>query len=78
VVILARGLVKPLWARVYFADTGDPLLAALAPGAARHVARACRAGRLATPPSLTLNFFSESPVCRRNTVVEIIEHGISR
>jgi protocatechuate 3,4-dioxygenase, alpha subunit len=29
VAILARGLVKPLWTRVYFADTGDALLAAL-------------------------------------------------
>jgi len=29
VAIFARGLVKPLWTRVYFADTGDPLLAAL-------------------------------------------------
>ncbi len=31
VAILARGLVKPLWTRVYFADTGDALLAALPP-----------------------------------------------
>jgi protocatechuate 3,4-dioxygenase alpha subunit len=29
VAILARGLLKPLWTRVYFADTGDPLLASL-------------------------------------------------
>lgn len=29
VAILARGLVKPLWTRVYFADPGDPLLASL-------------------------------------------------
>jgi len=29
VAIFARGLVKPLWTRVYFADPGDPLLAAL-------------------------------------------------
>jgi protocatechuate 3,4-dioxygenase alpha subunit len=29
VAVLARGLMKPLWTRVYFADTGDPLLAAL-------------------------------------------------
>jgi len=29
VAILARGLLKPLWTRVYFADTGDALLAAL-------------------------------------------------
>jgi protocatechuate 3,4-dioxygenase alpha subunit len=34
VAVLARGLVKPLWTRVYFADPGDPLLAAL-PGARR-------------------------------------------
>ncbi|HEX2692363.1 MAG TPA: protocatechuate 3,4-dioxygenase subunit alpha [Kofleriaceae bacterium] len=31
VAILARGLVKPLWTRVYFADAGDPLLARLPP-----------------------------------------------
>jgi protocatechuate 3,4-dioxygenase alpha subunit len=29
VAVLARGLVKPLWTRVYFADTGDALLASL-------------------------------------------------
>jgi protocatechuate 3,4-dioxygenase alpha subunit len=29
VAIFARGLLKALWTRVYFADTGDPLLAAL-------------------------------------------------
>ncbi len=29
IAILARGLVKPLWTRVYFADTGDALLAQL-------------------------------------------------
>ncbi len=29
VAVLARGLVTPLWTRVYFADTGDTLLAAL-------------------------------------------------
>lgn len=29
VAILARGLVKPLWTRVYFADTADALLTAL-------------------------------------------------
>lgn len=29
IAIFARGLVKPLWTRVYFADTGDALLAAL-------------------------------------------------
>jgi len=29
VAIFARGLVKALWTRVYFADTGDPLLATL-------------------------------------------------
>jgi len=29
VAIFARGLVKALWTRVYFTDTGDPLLAAL-------------------------------------------------
>jgi protocatechuate 3,4-dioxygenase alpha subunit len=31
VAVLARGLVKPLWTRVYFADTGDALLSSLAP-----------------------------------------------
>jgi protocatechuate 3,4-dioxygenase alpha subunit len=31
VAIFARGLLKPLWTRVYFADTGDALLAALPP-----------------------------------------------
>jgi protocatechuate 3,4-dioxygenase alpha subunit len=29
IAIFARGLVKPLWTRVYFADTDDPLLASL-------------------------------------------------
>jgi protocatechuate 3,4-dioxygenase alpha subunit len=29
VAIFARGLLRPLWTRVYFADTGDALLAAL-------------------------------------------------
>jgi protocatechuate 3,4-dioxygenase alpha subunit len=29
VAVFARGLVRPLWTRVYFADTGDALLAAL-------------------------------------------------
>jgi protocatechuate 3,4-dioxygenase, alpha subunit len=29
IAILARGLVKPLWTRVYFADTADALLASL-------------------------------------------------
>jgi protocatechuate 3,4-dioxygenase alpha subunit len=29
IAIFARGLVKPLWTRVYFADPGDPWLAAL-------------------------------------------------
>jgi len=31
VAILARGLLKPLWTRVYFADIADPLLASLPP-----------------------------------------------
>ena len=31
VAIFARGLLRPLWTRVYFADTGDALLAALPP-----------------------------------------------
>jgi protocatechuate 3,4-dioxygenase, alpha subunit len=31
VAVLARGLIKPLWTRVYFADIGDPLLASLSP-----------------------------------------------
>jgi protocatechuate 3,4-dioxygenase alpha subunit len=31
VAIFARGLLRPLWTRVYFADIGDALLAALAP-----------------------------------------------
>jgi protocatechuate 3,4-dioxygenase, alpha subunit len=31
VAILARGLVKPLWTRVYFADPADPMLASLPP-----------------------------------------------
>ena len=29
VCVLARGLLKPLWTRVYFADSGDAVLAAL-------------------------------------------------
>ena len=29
VCVLARGLLKPLWTRVYFADTSDPVLAAV-------------------------------------------------
>jgi protocatechuate 3,4-dioxygenase alpha subunit len=29
VAIFSRGLVKPLWTRVYFADIADPLLASL-------------------------------------------------
>jgi protocatechuate 3,4-dioxygenase alpha subunit len=29
VAVFARGLVKPLWTRVYFAEPGDPPLAAL-------------------------------------------------
>ena len=29
VAVFARGLLKPLWTRVYFADPGDALLAAL-------------------------------------------------
>jgi protocatechuate 3,4-dioxygenase alpha subunit len=29
VAVLARGLLKPLWTRVYFADPGDALLAGL-------------------------------------------------
>lgn len=29
VAVFARGLLMPLWTRVYFADTGDALLAAL-------------------------------------------------
>lgn len=31
VAVFARGLLKPLWTRVYFADVGDPLLAGLPP-----------------------------------------------
>lgn len=31
IAVLARGLVKPLWTRVYFADTSDALLSSLAP-----------------------------------------------
>jgi protocatechuate 3,4-dioxygenase, alpha subunit len=31
VAILARGLLKPLWTRVYFAEVADPLLAQLPP-----------------------------------------------
>ena len=31
VMVLARGLLKPLWTRVYLADVADPLLASLAP-----------------------------------------------
>jgi protocatechuate 3,4-dioxygenase alpha subunit len=45
VAVFARGLVKPLWTRVYFADIGDPLLAGL-PAARRAtlIARAEPAG----------------------------------
>jgi protocatechuate 3,4-dioxygenase alpha subunit len=45
VCVLARGLLKPLWTRVYFADTGDALLASL-PAARRDtlLARAEPAG----------------------------------
>lgn len=45
VAIFTRGLVKPLWTRVYFADTSDPLLASL-PAARRQtlLARAEPAG----------------------------------
>jgi protocatechuate 3,4-dioxygenase alpha subunit len=31
VAVFARGLLKPLWTRVYFADTSDALLGALPP-----------------------------------------------
>jgi protocatechuate 3,4-dioxygenase alpha subunit len=31
VAVLARGLLKPLWTRVYFADAADPLLTSLTP-----------------------------------------------
>jgi len=31
VLILARGLLRPLWTRVYLADVADPLLASLSP-----------------------------------------------
>jgi protocatechuate 3,4-dioxygenase alpha subunit len=31
VAVLARGLLRPLWTRVYLADVADPLLAALPP-----------------------------------------------
>jgi protocatechuate 3,4-dioxygenase alpha subunit len=31
IAVLARGLVKPLWTRVYFAHTNDALLSSLAP-----------------------------------------------
>jgi protocatechuate 3,4-dioxygenase alpha subunit len=31
VAVLARGLLRPLWTRVYFADVADPLLASLPP-----------------------------------------------
>jgi protocatechuate 3,4-dioxygenase alpha subunit len=45
VCVLARGLLQPLWTRVYFADTGDALLASL-PAARRDtlLARAEPAG----------------------------------
>ena len=49
VAILARGLVKPLWTRVYFADTGDPLLAALPP--ARRATLLARAELARTEPA---------------------------
>lgn len=32
VAIMARGLVKPVWTRVYFADMVDPLLSSLSAG----------------------------------------------
>jgi len=32
IAVLARGLLKPLWTRVYLADVADPLLAALPAG----------------------------------------------
>jgi protocatechuate 3,4-dioxygenase alpha subunit len=31
IAVLARGLIKPLWTRVYFVDTNDAVLASLAP-----------------------------------------------
>ncbi len=31
VAVFARGLLQPLWTRVYFADVADPLLASLPP-----------------------------------------------
>ncbi|MGH2900004.1 MAG: protocatechuate 3,4-dioxygenase subunit alpha, partial [Solirubrobacteraceae bacterium] len=43
VAIFARGLLKPLWTRVYFADTGDALLAGL-PAARRRTLLAQPAG----------------------------------
>jgi protocatechuate 3,4-dioxygenase alpha subunit len=43
VAIFARGLLKPLWTRVYFADTGDALLAGL-PAARRQTLLARPAG----------------------------------
>ena len=43
VAIFARGLLKPLWTRVYFADTGDALLAGL-PAARRQTLLAQPAG----------------------------------
>jgi len=45
VCVFARGLVKPLWTRVYFEDYGDPLLASLpAPRRATLLARPDEAG----------------------------------
>ena len=45
VAVFARGLVKPLWTRVYLAEVADPLLAALPPARrATLVARAEPAG----------------------------------
>jgi protocatechuate 3,4-dioxygenase alpha subunit len=45
VAILARGLLKPLWTRVYFADIADPLLASLTPSRrATLLARTDRSG----------------------------------
>ena len=43
VAIFARGLLRPLWTRVYFADTGDALLAGL-PAARRQTLLARREG----------------------------------
>ncbi|HET9626936.1 MAG TPA: hypothetical protein VFP84_36505 [Kofleriaceae bacterium] len=40
IAVLARGLVKPLWTRVYFADPGDAWLASLGERRATLLARA--------------------------------------